>query len=131
MTNKYAFLLLLALGACKVEKKSETTKKDSVITTKITTPTNTPPTSVPNPYENINIESKIIPSVEGTFGYDIFIAGTKTIHQPHIPGAIGHKGFATQEKAQKASEFIIYKIRNNKMPPTITTQELDSLGLLK
>ena len=131
MTNKYVFLLLLALGACKAEKKSETTKKDSIITTKITTPTNTTPASEPNPYENINIESKIIPSVEGTFGYDIFIAGTKTIHQPHIPGAIGHKGFATQEKAQKASEFIIYKIRNNKMPPTITTQELDSLGLLK
>ena len=64
------------------------------------------------------------------WGYDIFVDGKKYIHQEQIPSVPGTKGFKSEEKARKAAEFIIYKIRNNIMPPSVTPEELDSLGVL-
>ena len=53
------------------------------------------------------------------------------IHQPNIPGMPGNRGFKTRAQAEKITELIIYKIKNNIMPPTVTVEELDSLGVLK
>jgi len=85
----------------------------------------------PNPYINSKIEFKIIDSENGTFGYDISIDGRTSIHQPSIPGMPGNNGFRTKEQAGKTAKFVIQKIRNNIMPPTVTIQELDSLKVLK
>lgn len=90
-----------------------------------------------NPYRNAKIEVKTINNETSTqekstgWGYDIYIFGSLYIHQPHIPAVPGNRGFKTEADAKKAGEWAMHKIRNNIMPPTISVQELDSLGVLK
>lgn len=64
------------------------------------------------------------------FGYDIYRNGARYIHQPSIPAVEGNNGFDTEEKAKKAATFVAHKIELNIMPPSVTPEELDSLGVL-
>lgn len=84
-----------------------------------------------NPYADAKISIKIIPSVNKTFGYDILLYGRSLVHQPNIPGLPGHEGFTTKERAQKVAAFVVKKIRNNEMPPTVTIDDLNKMGVLK
>ncbi|MFH1628999.1 MAG: DUF4907 domain-containing protein [Pseudomonadota bacterium] len=84
-----------------------------------------------NPYANAEITIKIIPSAKKTFGYDILLYGRPLVHQPNIPGLPGNEGFSTKERAQKVAEFMVKKIRNNEMPPTVTIEDLNNLDVLK
>ena len=79
-------------------------------------------------FSNDTLKSKI--KMTG-FGYDIYRNNALYIHQPNIPAVAGNGGFSTAENAQKAANLVAYKIQNNILPPSISTQELDSLGLLK
>lgn len=83
------------------------------------------------PYKDAEIAIKIIPSTNGTFGYDILLSGKPLVHQPNIPGLPGKDGFATKEKARTVAEFVAKKIRNNEMPPTVTLEDLNNMGVLK
>ena len=83
-----------------------------------------------NPYKDAEIKAAIIPSENGTFGYDIYLYDAVIIHQPSRPGLPGMSGFATKEDALKVAELVIQKIRNNEMPPTVTVRELQELGVL-
>lgn len=89
-----------------------------------------------NPYEDREIVVEVfkIDSVEQTgsrgWGYDILVDGQIYIHQPNVPAVMGNNGFSSEEKAREAGEFVIYKIRNNILPPSVTPEELDSLGVL-
>lgn len=94
-------------------------------------------TSKQNPYINSKVEVTVFSNdttadknISG-FGYDILIDGKPYVHQPHIPAVAGNKGFATSQAANKAGEFVAYKIKNNIMPPSITEHELDSVGALE
>ena len=84
-----------------------------------------------NTYANAEITIKILPSVNKTFGYDILLHGRPLVHQPTIPGLPGNEGFTTKERAQTVAEFVVKKIRNNEMPPTVTIEDLNSMGVLK
>jgi hypothetical protein len=84
-----------------------------------------------HPYTNAEITIKIIPSANNTFGYDILIYGRPLVHQPTIPGFPGTEGFTTKERAQTVAEFVAKKIRNNEMPPTVTIEDLNNMGVLK
>jgi hypothetical protein len=84
-----------------------------------------------NPYSNAEITIKIIPSVNKTYGYDILLNGRPLVHQPHIPGLPGNEGFITRERAKIVAEFVVKKIRNNEMPPTVSIEDLNSMGVLK
>ena len=84
-----------------------------------------------NPYANAEIAIKIIPSANNTFGYDILLYGRPLVHQPNIPGLPGNEGFTTKERAQTVAEFVVKKIRNNEMPPTVTIEDLNAMGVLK
>jgi hypothetical protein len=95
-------------------------------------------TQDPGPDQNVKIGIKTyrIQPPEGQnidygWGYDIYISGKMYIHQPQIPAVGGNLGFKTKGKARKAAELAVYKIRRNIMPPTISVEELDSLGVLK
>ena len=55
--------------------------------------------------------------------------GNKYIHQEIIPAVPGNKGFESEEDARKAAGLVAHKILNNIMPPSVTPQELDSLGV--
>jgi hypothetical protein len=91
-----------------------------------------------NPYKNAKIDIVVFkndtmkqePKISG-FGYNILIYDAIYVHQPHIPAIPGNRGFNTKEQAKKAAELVVYKIRNNIMPPSLTVEELDSLGVLK
>ena len=78
-----------------------------------------------------DLSIEIIPSANNTFGYDILAYGKPLVHQPHIPGLPGNEGFTTRERARKVAEFVLLKIRNNEMPPTVTMADLNSMGVLK
>ena len=84
-----------------------------------------------NPYANAEITIKIIPSANKTFGYDILLYGRPLVHQSNIPGLPGNEGFSTKERAQTVAEFVVKKIRNNEMPPTVTIEDLNNMGVLK
>ncbi len=122
---KLICLSVLLFAACtgSENKNTEAVKQDSIITPKDTA----------NPYRNSVTEVKTFEnqSPQTGFGYDLFIDGAQYIHQPNIPAVSGNNGFKTKEQAQKAGEFVAYKIKNNIMPPSVTPQELDSLGVLK
>lgn len=83
-----------------------------------------------NPYKNAIVEVKTFRDSLG-WGYDIFINKSQYVHQPHIPAVPGNRGFSNEESAKKTGEFVGFKIKNNIMPPSVTTAELDSLGVLK
>lgn len=87
-----------------------------------------------SPYKDAKIDIKVFENKEANlsgYGYDILIFDALYVHQPHIPAINGNRGFKTKEQATKAAEFVIYKIRNNIMPPSLSVEELDSLGTLK
>jgi hypothetical protein len=88
----------------------------------------TPPA---DPFKGSNFTAEVIHTEGIGWGYDLYIDGKKTIHQPHIPGVAGTKGFSSKENAQKAANFVLFKLKNNIMPPSVSKEELDSLGVLK
>jgi len=71
----------------------------------------------------------IIFSVLGGYGYDIYVNGKRYIHQETIPSVPGTKGFESEADALKAATLVRQKIENNIMPPSVTPEELDSLGV--
>jgi hypothetical protein len=85
----------------------------------------------PNPYAAADISIKVIPSVNKTYGYDILVRGKPLVHQPNIPGLPGNEGFATEERAKTVAELVVKKIKNNEMPPTVSIEELNGIGVLK
>jgi hypothetical protein len=84
-----------------------------------------------NPYAKADITTKIIPSANNTFGYDILLYGKPLVHQPSMPGLPGNEGFTTQERAQKVADFVVNKIRKNEMPPTVSMDDLNGMDVLK
>lgn len=65
------------------------------------------------------------------WGYDIYVDGKKTIHQPIIPAVPGNNSFKTENDAQKVGLFAVDKMLKEGSLPTILIKELDSLGVLK
>ena len=64
------------------------------------------------------------------WGYDIYVNGEKTIHQPIIPAVPGNNSFKTENDAQKVGSFALDKMLKEGSLPTILIKELDSLGVL-
>lgn len=89
------------------------------------------PTQPNNPYADAAISVNIIPSFNQTFGYDIVIDGKTLVHQPHMPALPGIEGFSTRAKARKVAEFVAQKIRRNEMPPSVTLDDLNKMGVLQ
>jgi hypothetical protein len=85
----------------------------------------------PTPYSNADISVKVIPSANKTYGYDILLYGRPLVHQPNIPGLSGNEGFTTKKRAQTVANFVVKKIRNNEMPPTVTIEDLNKMDVLK
>jgi hypothetical protein len=75
------------------------------------------------------IEVKTFHTDQG-WGYDISLDGKPYIHQPYIPAIEGNSGFKSEAAARKTAELTVTMIRNNILPPSINSVELDSLGVL-
>lgn len=72
---------------------------------------------------------KITDSEYSGFGFEIIRGTNPLIIQPHIPAIQGIKGFKTKEQASIIGNYMIYKINHGIMPPSISVQDLDSLGI--
>jgi len=72
-------------------------------------------------------------SAVGGFGYRIFVVNkndtTFRMHQPTIPAIQGNRGFGTSSDAEKVATLAVKKINAGNSFPTISTGELDSLGI--
>ena len=68
-------------------------------------------------------------STDDGWGYDIILNKQKYIHQDIIPSVPEHHGFKTEADAKKTADLVVSKIRRNIIPPSVTPQELDSLGV--
>jgi len=84
-------------------------------------------TSTVNVYHAETFTTEGIPG----WGYRIMLNGELYINQPHIPAVQGNKGFSNPVFAKKTADFAILKIQQGFSPPTLTVEELDSLGVLK
>lgn len=98
-------------------------------------PLNTLPSGeqVPFPEANANASRQltytIIPAANDTWGYEIFAEGKLMISQKSIPALPGNNGFQEQEQAMQVAELVMQKIRKGEMPPTVTVEELNALGI--
>ena len=80
--------------------------------------------------KNVDFKYVIIPSVEKTWGYDIYMGKQVFIHQSNLPGLPDNKGFKSKTDAEKVARLVIEKIKKGEMPPSISTGELKELKVL-
>jgi hypothetical protein len=76
------------------------------------------------------ISYKITMASDHSFGYDIYRDGRLLIHQPVIPCVAGTKGFRNKSDAQKTALLVIQKIRHGIMPPTVSKNEMQAIGVM-
>ena len=114
MQNIFLFLLVIGLYSCGRDGKvAPAPNKDPAIKIHI--------------FMNDTLRNEI--GVKG-YGYDILQNGALFIHQPVVPAVAGNRGFSSASDAQKAAEFVVYKIAHGIMPPSVSYEELDSIGVL-
>lgn len=77
-----------------------------------------------------NYHLKLIQNASGDWGYQIFNNEQLYINQPHIPAVPGNNGFKNAEQAETIGQFMIYKLEQGIVPPSVSIHELDSLGVL-
>lgn len=83
-----------------------------------------------NPYKNANLKTEIIVNNDNTYGYQVIYNNNPIVYQPIIPGINGNVGFKSRSCAIKVGKLVVYKIKRNILPPTVTIKELDSLKVL-
>ena len=83
-----------------------------------------------NPYADSEITAKIFKEGNG-FGYDILIDDALYVHQPTIPAIGGNQTFKSSSDAQRAADLVISKIRQGILPPTVSIEELQTIGVIK
>jgi hypothetical protein len=64
------------------------------------------------------------------FGYQILKDGKLMIDQKNIPAIQGARGFSSKADAEKTANYVLEKIKKGAFPPTISVEELDSLGVI-
>lgn len=63
-------------------------------------------------------------------GYDVYNGSKRMIHQTSIPGEQGNEGFSSREDAEKVAKLVVHKLELNQGFPTISRNDLDSLGIV-
>lgn len=97
---------------------------------------NNNPAAQPPQINSDNIEVKVFEVKDSTgkakgWGYDIYVDKKKMIHQPIIPAVPGNDAFKTEKDALKTGTLAADKMKKSGSLPTITVNELDSLGVIK
>lgn len=85
--------------------------------------------TVPDTPAAKSISYTIIHVPDNKFGYDIYVNGKMMIHQASIPAMPGKLGFSLRTDAEKVAQLVVSKIKQGIMPPTITKEEMEKLGV--
>ncbi|MES2730139.1 MAG: DUF4907 domain-containing protein [Bacteroidota bacterium] len=64
------------------------------------------------------------------WGYTVNVNGKRYLYQATIPAVGGNKAFSSADKARKTGQLAAYKVKVQHTDPTISIEELDSLGVL-
>jgi hypothetical protein len=80
---------------------------------------------------NTKFTYMIIDAPHHTYGYDVFADGKLLLHQTSLPALPGNEGFKTKQGATKLALLVIDKIKKGEMPPTISIDEMKTLGVVK
>lgn len=67
---------------------------------------------------------------ENGWGYQIFKGKKLLINQPTIPAVQGNKSFSSELDAIKVGDLVVNKLLQNQFPPTVSSEELISLGVV-
>ena len=127
---KYIVVLItICLFSCS-DTKTDTVKEEKVDSTKDVVDLNVNPLLEPEMVFEDSYSVKTLFSPEHGWGYQILNNGELYINQPHKPSVPGNEGFDSEEKAIITAEYIIYKLENGFFPPTVSPEELDSLGVM-
>jgi hypothetical protein len=122
--NLCVIAMLIFIASC-----NENTKNTQPVSTPEEQKANESPAGIPEASAVIFKNDTTKDAANGGFGYDIYVNGKLFIHQPAIPAIQGTKGFNSFSDAEKVSGFVIQKIKAGDSFPSISTQELDSLGI--
>ncbi|MFT6244425.1 MAG: hypothetical protein ACJA0U_002486 [Salibacteraceae bacterium] len=115
---KYAYLIFIAvlMVSCGAETADELDLK---------------PEKNPEQSNTPKYSSKVYFLQDVGWCYQVF-RGTKMIlNQKHIPAVQGIKGFETKEKAEIAVNFIMERVNAGNERPSVTPEELDSIGAIE
>lgn len=67
---------------------------------------------------------------ENGWGYQIFKGTKLLINQKNIPAVQGNQSFTSESEAIKVGELVVTKLLQNQFPPTVSSDELQSLGII-
>jgi len=67
--------------------------------------------------------------VNNGWGYDIKINNKTFIHQDVIPTINNSKPFISQDDAEKVAKLVIEKIKKKQLPPAVSREEIEKLGI--
>ena len=87
------------------------------------------PTVAINKYDKAVLTYKVYKEDSG-WGYKIYKNKKVFINQPIIPAINASVPFKTSEDAEKVAKFVIHKLQTQIGLPTLSPDELDSLGVL-
>ena len=120
-------MILVVMAACGNEQEEVSSSTEATaIDTAMTAPR--PPAAAE--HQQATLTFRVIDAPNGTFGYEILSNGALYIQQANIPGQPGQEGCGTREEAERLAAFVIEKIRAGISPPTVTSEELRTLGII-
>ena len=67
---------------------------------------------------------------ENGWGYQIFKGTKLLINQKNFPAVQGNQSFDSESEAIKVGELVVTKLLQNQFPPTVSSDELQSLGII-
>jgi hypothetical protein len=82
-----------------------------------------------NAVRTATLTHQVIDAPNGTFGYEILADGKLYVRQTNVPGRAGQNGCATEKQASDLAMLVIGKVRSGIVPPTVSADDLRSLGL--